>query len=116
MLAAHFTSLLMPQVTVWALTKARFVDTLGSCFPVPLVVSCSPRDTKTDPQHQALLTLRRRDKPEAGPRGSWHLSLPFPPFVPPAAWPFLLAEDLFAASCALGLIFQIPSEPDLVFI
>lgn len=54
-LAAHFTSLLMPQETVWALTKARFGATLDSCFSVPLGVSCFPRDTKADPRHRALL-------------------------------------------------------------
>lgn len=40
----------------------------------------------------------------------------FPVFLSPEPCPSLFAEDFFAASCTLILIFQIPSKPDLVFI
>lgn len=48
---------------------------------------------------------------QPGAMGSSHQ-----PSLSPELCLSLLAKDLFAASCTLILIFQIPSEPDLVFI
>lgn len=59
------------------------------------------------------MSLSAGMQPEPSPLHGSHLT--FPDFLR-TIWLFLLAEDPFAASCTLSLIFQIPPWLCLVFI